>query len=823
MNQNHCMKKSLTLLLLFGYLSIFSQSKIIVKNSGDQLPVSGATVSCNNKAIGKTDASGVLNFKTKCKKVQVSANGFNDDDVVVDKVMEVFLTKSDPNIKNIQAIVLEDKSDPRALEILRKVNENYNQNSPKSLESYSFKSYEKISLDFDEDSINAYNVYIANRIDSLKKLPQRPMKATEKKDSIESVNLMKLVGESKMFLWERASQNLYSKKYGEKINILDNKVAGIKDPIYELMAFRSNRNQVPKEIREENRNLYRFFLTDSIEIEGRQNYIIRFRQVGDKQSVKQRKFNGYLYVDKETYALKKIESNSKIKSEGSITSIWKPVQEKWFLVKENYKMKMGSTSFDNDDEQDKNKTKEEKEADKQNRKRFGSYAFVTADYFDFNTPIEEKPEDFKGYTIGVKNSDGKLIDQYRTENLTARETATYTKIDSLSSKYKLNQKAKALAGLLKGKIKLGMVDFDLARLIGYNKYEHIRLGAGAKLNENFNKYISPDAYFAYGIYDKKLKYGAGVDIRTTLEKNSFFRVEYFNDVMAAGRFSENLWNFRMKIMNSGIALNNGVFYGYKGFKVSYENDITNALTVNVAAKRTQEESKFDYNFKGLGNNFDIASSIITLKYSPNSKNIMTPGGKYTYEQNLPELYLNYEQGYKAFGGTFNFSRFDALFVHNFKTKLGVTGVRLYGGMITGNAPIWKNFTMNGLGNGREGLNFNLTSYLGFATMEGGRYYNDKFVGAYLTHRLPWYFKSFGKNVSSFDLIYRGTIGDMKNPEFHQFDFKKLDHLYNEVGLEWNNFLSSQFNLGFFYRVGYYNTPQFKDNFAIQFKFKFLGF
>ncbi len=817
------MKKIFILLLSFGYLSIFSQSKVIVRNSGDQSPISNATVSCNSKIIGRTDGSGISVFKTKCKKVEISARGFQNDDVVVDKVMEVFLMKADPNVENIQAIVLDDKSDPRALEILRKVNENYNENSPNSLESYAFKSYEKISLDFDEDSIKAYNAYIANRIDSLKKIPQLPMKSTKKKDSLESVNLMKLVGGSKIFLWERASQNLYSKKYGEKINILDNKVAGLKEPIYELMAFRSNRNQIPKEVREENRNLYRFFLTDSIEIEGRENYVIRFRQVDYKQSPKQKKFNGYLYVDKASYALKKIESNSKIKSEGSITSIWKPIENKWFLVKENYKLKMGSASFDTDDKKDKKRTKEEKDSEKKHIKKFGSYAFVTADYFDFKTSIEEKPEDFKGYTISVKNSDGNEIDQYRTENLTDREQATYTKIDSLSAKYKLSQKAKALTGLLKGKVRLGMLDFDLSKVIGYNKYEHIRLGAGVKLNEKFNRYISPDAYFAYGIYDKDFKYGVGVDVRTTLEKNSFFRAEYFDDVMAAGRFSENLWNFRMKIMNSGVALNNNVFFGYKGFKVSYENDFTNALTINIATKRTQEESKFNYNFKELGSRFDIASSTITLKYSPNSKNIMTPTGKYTYEQNLPEFYLNYEQGYKALGGDLQFSRFDALFVQNFKTKLGLTGVRLYGGLVTGDAPIWKNFTLNGLGNGNGGLNFNLTSYLGFATMEGGKYYNDKFLGAYLTHRLPWYFKSFGKNVSSFDVIYRGTIGDMKNPEFHQFDFKKLDHLYNELGLEWNNFLSSQFNLGFFYRVGYYNTPKFKDNFAIQFKLKLLGF
>ena len=806
------------LLLLFSTL-LFSQSKIIVKDSETHSPVSNATVSCDQAALGRTNTSGILYFTSDCKKVTVSAPEYKEASYLSDKVIEVFLIRKEPKTKSIEGVVLSDKSDPRALEILQKVNDNYNQNSPQSLESYAYKSYEKIALDLDQDSIESYNSYIRKRIDSLEKLPQRPMKPKDKKDSLQSVQLAQLAGQSKMFLWERASEIMYSKKYGEKINILDNRVSGLKQPLYELMAFRSNRNRVPKEVKEENRNLYRFYLTDSIVIDGRENYIIRFRQTGYRELRDRKKFNGYLYIDKATYALKKIESESNEANEGTVTSIWIPVGEKWFLLKEDYKLKVNSNVLD----MNLSLRGEKRDKKKDKGKKFGTYAYAIADYFDIKTPIEEEAKDFKGYTIDVKNSDGKLLDEYRTEKLDEREENTYVKIDSLSSAYKLDQKAKGLAGLLKGRLRLGMVDFDLARVFGYNKYEHVRLGLGVKLNERFNKYISPDAYFAYGIYDKKLKFGAGVDVKTTLEKNSFFRLEYFNDVAAAGRFSENLWNFRMQIMNSGVAINNNVFYNYEGFKLSYQNDITNGLTLNIAAKRSQEEALFNYSYKDLGSRFDITSATLTLKYSPNSKNIMTPEGKYTYEQNYPEFYINYEQGLKAWDGDFNFSRFDVLISHNLKTKLGVTGIRAYGGLLVGEAPIWKNFTMNGLANGKGGLNFNLTSYLGFATMEGGKYYNDKFAGVYLTHRLPWYFKSFGKNVSSFDVIYRGITGDMKNPQDHQFKFETLNHLYNEVGLEWNNFLSSQFNLGFFYRVGHYNTGSFKDNFAIQFKLRLLGF
>lgn len=311
----HYMKKNSILFLLFFFLNLPAQSKITVLSAGEGTPLANATVNCQKKFLGKTNAEGVLNFRTKCKKVDVTAPGFYEDEAVVDRVMEISLSKTDPKTQSIEAVVINDKSDPLALAILQKVNDNYKNNSPQSLDSYSFKSYEKISLDIDEDSIKHYQNYLEKRLDSLKALPAQEISDTKKKDSIESVNVNKLMAQSKLFLWERVSEYLFSSKYGEKINILDNRVAGLKEPLYEMMTLRSNRNRVPREIREENRTLYRFFLTDSIDVDGRKNFVIRFRQVSNKQPENKRKYNGYLYVDAQTFGLKKIESNSAKKSE----------------------------------------------------------------------------------------------------------------------------------------------------------------------------------------------------------------------------------------------------------------------------------------------------------------------------------------------------------------------------------------------------------------------------------------------------------------------------------------------------------------------------
>lgn len=805
------MKRFLTVLFLWVYFFGFSQSKLTLINETKGTPIENATVSCNNKILGKTDANGFFEFKTSCKTVEITAQNYTLENALVKDEMTVSLVNKSSKTHTIETVIIDNKNDPRALEILRKVDQLFKTNSPESLDSYAYKSYEKISLDIDQDSISAFNEVFNNSFNLFKK--------KKAKDSINDVSAKEIFSKSKLFLWERAQQFLYSKQYGEKINILDNRISGLKQPIYEMIALQGNRNKIPDQIKPENRGLYRFYLTDTIEIDGRKNFVIRFREVSYKKNNKKRRFSGYLYVDTETYGIKKIENISKNSSEGNITSTWIYFNKKWFLSEESVKLRMSRMMMNKETNEAQNK----ENRPKKQKNSFGTYAYVNSKYFDFVSPIEENPSDFKGYTFTVKNADGKTLEKYRTEPLSEREKNTYFVIDSLGKKYNIDRKARILTGLINGQIRSGSFDFDIGEVINYNLYEGFRLGLKAKINENFNPYFSPDYYFAYGLSDDKLKYGIGLDIKTTLEKNSFFRIEYDDDVNSSGEFYRGLWTFRMRMMNYGNNINNDKYYHFRSTSISYLNDISNGLTLAFAARRNNEEAKFDYNFRNKGSDFDNFNTLFTLKFSPNSSNIMTPQGKSLVEQKYPELYFNYEQSYQIFGGDFNYTRFDALFVHNFKTRLGTTGVRLYGGLVLGNAPIWKNFTMNGLASPSRDINFNLTSYLGFATLEGGKFYNDKFIAYYFTHQLPWYFKSIGQNVSSFDLVLRGTIGDMKHPEYHDFKFKKLNHLYQEVGLEWNNFLSSYFNLGVFYRVGYYTTRNFKQNFAFQFKLKLLEF
>lgn len=463
-----------------------------------------------------------------------------------------------------------------------------------------------------------------------------------------------------------------------------------------------------------------------------------------------------------------------------------------------------------------------------NKKKFGIYFYGNSQYSGHQSPININKDDFKGYTLSVKNADGSLLEKYRKEGLAEREINTYTKIDSVGQSKKFEQKVNFVSSILRGKIRLGMVDYEPLKSFHWNGHEGIRLGLNAKLNEKFNPYISPDAYVAYGFTDKKIKFGVGLDIRTSLEKNSFFRIEYADDVSSAGRFNMNLWNSKIAMLNSGIDFMNDKFYAYKGFKVSYENDVTNALTAKITAKNHAQKVLFPYQFLDYPENVRDFSTMLTLKYAPLYKNMMTPAGKLTYEQKYPEFYVNYEKAWKALGGNFDYHRLDFLFAHNFKTKMGKTNSVLYSGLHMGKSPIWNAFEMGGL-TGHENSPFlnklNFSTYLGFPTMQSGKYYSDKFVGWYLVHSLPFQFHTLkvGKNAEGINLLHKGIIGDFKNPEYHAFQFEKLDHLYQEAGIEWNNFFGLPVNLGVFYRIGYYQTKDIYNNIGFQIRLNMFSF
>jgi hypothetical protein len=817
------MTKLLFPFFLFFTVFYFGQTQLKVFNKNNKQPIQNAAVYCDDNLLGKTNHEGVFSFKTKCKKVEILASNFEDALADVKKSMEVLMKPLSEKMDNIDRVVITDKSDPRALKILDEVNKRAKENSPKSLDSYNFKSYTKFSIDVDKDSIDTFKNFLAVRKDSLSKVDRKDFKQkeSEKKDSLTNEDFLSATEQSQMFLWEKATEYKFSQKFGEKTNIIDNRMSGFKNPIYEALAINiSNLNRTPRQLRPENRKLFNFYLSDTLQLDGRKTFVIKFKEITDKKKQNPRKFNGKIYIDAENFALKKFESTNKKRNEGDIVSVWKPINKKWFLDYEDIKLKMGDQSF-NTSKKDSLKPGEKS---KYNKKTFGNYLYVKNRFFDFEIDEAQKASDFKGYSLEMKSSDGSLLQQYRTDSLTTRESATYTKIDSFVQKHDFEKKLNTLTQLLRGNLRYKMIDFDLTKFFSYDKYQGLRLGAGVKLNEKFSKTFSPDGYFGYGFKDHRWKYGLGLDMKLSSKRTSVFRIDFVDDVSAAGRFSNNMWNMMMKVNDINLDLHNAAFYKNQKWGASFLYDISNSLSMKIAVNKEKQQALFDYQYKNLGNSFDNTSATLSLKFAPNDKNIMTPSGKFTYEKGYPQIFMNYEKGFKTLGGDLDYHRLDALIIHQFRSKLGFTNIKLFGGISSGTAPIWKNFEIAGQRDQNSdnwSSAINTPTNLGFATMPSGTFFADKFVGFKVSQYLPLRFKTFGSKYSNIELEYQSAIGGFKNNADHQFEFQVLDHYYQEVGFIWNRFLGRNFGVGFSYRLGYYQTSQFKDNFGIKFRLNIL--
>ena len=57
--------------------------------------------------------------------------------------------------------------------------------------------------------------------------------------------------------------------------------------------------------------------------------------------------------------------------------------------------------------------------------------------------------------------------------------------------------------------------------------------------------------------------------------------------------------------------------------------------------------------------------------------------------------MNFEKGFEILGGKLDYNRLDAFAIHQFKSKMGTSQIKISGGISSGTAPIWKNFEIIG--------------------------------------------------------------------------------------------------------------------------------
>lgn len=816
-------------LTLFFTLSIQAQfqiSGIVTDSNNTPLPFATITTSDNSNTI--TDVDGKFIFKTIAESgtFTVSYIGFQTKIIALLENKKFYTVSLSQKTDDLKEVIVSNENP--ALTIIKKVIANKNNNNPqKKLSSFEYKTYNKLIVTANPDSIDG-------RIDSSAVYKD----FNKKKINIDSSDykFKEIISKQHLFQTEKVSQYQFGNNKLKEI-VLGTKIAGFKNPIYEVIAFNLQSISIYDnkyelfETKYENPisntapATYNYKLLDTVNIKGRETFMIYFK---NKHKRKTSGLEGVLYIDSQNFAVAK--AVMRIKGVLDISGIhefdYVPNEKVWFqsnttfkIVKgkndDDIKILGGTIQFDGD-------VSEDFEPRKKAASDF-TYLLSESNNFDihYNT---ETPIKNPSLYIEIKDDASKkpeeFWNQYRKETLDQKSQKTYQLLDSLSVSRRIEKRLGLGRKIINGYIPIGPVDLDLKKIISYNNYEGFRLGLGGVTNDKFSKDFRIEGYTAYGTKDGVVKYNLGAGVLLDQNTNTWLNGSYTDDVreIASTVFAVDKRVFKIY---DPRPINISTFYKYTSWKANVQTKIIPKTEAVVELARTYVEPKFDYlfNYNGqLYSSFIMTTAMVSIVWAPFSDFMQTPTGRTESDKRFPRFTFQYTQSLpNVLDNDFNFGKIDFKTEYEKKYLNGQkTSLLLQGGYAIGDVPLTHlyNTMPNNLTKETIIQRITFAGRNSFETM----FFNEFFSSQYVFFQIKHGFERINimkKVRPSLVLVTRMAWGNMEKPEQHVGPtYKTLDKGFFESGIELNKIYKG-FGLGGFYRYGPNQLPEFDDNIAVK--------
>ena len=817
-------------LMLFFTLTLQAQFQIngIVNDPNNKpLPFATITTSENTHTV-VTDVDGkfTLTSKLKITSFTVSYIGFESTIINTSDQKKFY-----PVILNLKTDALQEvvvTNENPALAIIRKVIASKNTNNPqKKLKSFEYKTYNKLIVTANPDSIDG-------RIDF--SATYKDLKKTKINIDSSDYKFKEIISKQHLFQTEKVSQYQFGNN-NLKETILGTKMAGFKQPVYEIIAFNLQSISVydsKYELFETKYNNpiandalkdYNYKLLDTVNIKGRDAYMIYFK---NKKKRKASGLEGVLYIDQENFAIAK--AVMRIKNVLDISGIhefdyvaeekiWFPAHTTFKIVKgkndDDIKILGGTIQFDGDAE----------EPFETRKKAASDFTYLLSEsnnfdihyntastiknpalYMDINEDAHKKPETF--------------WNQYRKDSLDLKSQKTYLLLDSISVKKRIESRLRFGRKVINGYLPVGPIDFDLKKLISYNNYEGFRLGIGGITNDAFSKSFRMEGYSAYGTKDGTFKYSLGAGIQLGKTTNTWLNAYYTDDVreIASTVFAVDKRVFKIY---DPRPINISTFYNYVSWKANIQSRFIPKTEGIFELSRTYVEPKFDYIFNLNDKSYSsymMTTAMVSLVWAPFSDFIQTPTGRTESDKRFPRFTFQYTQSLPdVLDNDFSFSKIDfkAEYEKNYLNRQK-TSLLLQGGLGIGDIPLTHlyNTAPNNLTKETITQRITFSGRNSFETM----YFNEFFSSQYALFQIKHGFDRitlFKKVRPSLVLVTRMAWGNMKNTQQHIGPvYKTLDKGYFESGIELNKIYKG-FGLSGFYRYGPNQLLRVEDNIAVK--------
>jgi len=422
-----------------------------------------------------------------------------------------------------------------------------------------------------------------------------------------------------------------------------------------------------------------------------------------------------------------------------------------------------------------------------------------------------------------------FLARHRPDTLGIRELNTYSYIDSMWQVYSFDRLATQAVSLLRGYLRLGILNVEFGQLLRYNDYQGFRPGLGLRTNHRFSHIFGINGRIGYGFKNSSLTYRLGAQV--LFDRISAFTVgyDYQKDYNEPGAidFLERPTLFNPAIIRSffyqniDLAKSHTAWLSFRAFR--------NNLTIRGYAAHEDHYQRTPYVFAPVVPNprteagrFRFFETGINMRFAIGERYVQTPTRTFARSSELPVVSLNLARGWSGvFEGQYDYWRTSLKVEQRFRIKMaGIQHWVLHAGFVHGQPPWTKLFTAQA-----SYRPFAISAPQSFSTMRMGEFISDRYLKLFFSH----YFENllFGRPGNSPGLAILTNIGfgSLKNPQSHQgMVFNVMSRGFFESGIGITNLLGeglTSMGLEFIYRYGPYAMPRFQENLSVRLRYAIL--
>lgn len=821
----------LTFLFLLFFHAGVAQTAItgVVKDGKNNEVLPFATVIQQNGKSMITDFDGkfVLENTTLHEIFTVSYIGYEDKSLKITPGRHFYTVYLEPQSKILNEVIINGENP--ANEIIAKAIRRKSINDPQQkLNSFSYKSYEKLVVTANPDSISG-------TLDSIFAY-EKAGRMFKKIDSTD-YKFKKLVEKRHIYQTEKISEFIFNREQGLKENILATRMAGFKQPLYELMGLKLQsysaytnhidliETKYAGPLADDAFTEYNYKILDTVSIDNRNVYMIHFSA---KQKRKKKKLEGVLYIDTTTYGVAKVVFRVSNVLNITSTHFFKYIEDKsiWFPDKKTLKIVKGNNKQDIKILGETIKFDAVNSQKRENEPSDLIYLYSESANFDtkFNIPIT-----IRRSSVAIEinknaiNRPESYWNNFRTDTLDTRSITTYTAMDSLVAKDNWEQIIIKGRRIVNGYFPLGPVDIELQQLIKYNNYEGFRPGLGLITNNKFAETFRLSGYGAYGTKDGQFKYNFGAAVRVGNFTNSWVGASYTDDVseIASTSFATDKKVFKIY---DPRPINISTFYNHQTYQAYIQTKIIPRTESMWQLTRSRIDPKFGYTFNPFGqayNLFYLTMASVSIQWNPFSDFMQTPIGRIETEKRFPKFAFQYSQSISnVFDSDFTFGKFDFRADYEKKYLNGhKTSALVQTGVAIGNTPLTHLYSTSPNNLNKDAILRRVT-FAGknsFETMYFNEFFSSQYIMGQIKHGIGK-FTIIDKIKVAPVLVTRAVWGNMRDKSEHQgITFNTLEKGYYESGIELNE-IYSIVGITAFYRYGPYQLPGFDRNISIKISF-----